>query len=85
MPRTTKTTRIVQLAAALTVTATLSGCGTTFSHPYKSNAEFEQDNYACQKVAEQRAANTGYPHNFMMVQQFHTECMQKEHGWVPER
>lgn len=71
--------RILKLASFLGLLL-LTGCATTFSHPTKNAADFEQDKYACEQVAVQYAANWGAEGNPFIISEQIDRCL-KMKGW----
>lgn len=59
----------------------LVGCQTTYVHFTKTAADFEQDKFDCQTVAEQSAYNVGQAGNFWWINNRVHQCLQSKHGW----
>lgn len=60
-------------------------CATArYSHPTKTAEDFRKDNYECDKIAEQSAADWGSPGNPLMIIKERRRCMEEKMGWERE-
>ena len=57
------------------------GCTTTYYHPTKSEADYQQDMYECETIANQRAADRGLAGNVFAVDDEKKRCMTVKYGY----
>ena len=63
-----------------------AGCaGAKYYHPTKSEQDRIRDEYECDQIAAQYAANWGYPGNPFIIARESLQCMEIKQGWQRQR
>ena len=70
-----------KLVASILALFFMVGCATTFTHPTKTQADFEQDKYECERIAVQYAADMGAEGNPLIISEQMSRCLQLKYGW----
>jgi hypothetical protein len=67
----------------------LAGCAKrVYTHPYKTAQDFERDQYDCEKIAKQSAANHGLTVGIawsIHVDEECDKCLRLKYGWQLQR